>query len=98
MPRDADSQHFYAMCPVILIVDVGNDELWYSRQGGRRGRPCTAVMDYRRDSWKELAVIDIAYDHAIRWRIGQRQTGPPLRNQGAPTDCSGGLYEDSDGG
>ena len=63
--RGSDAQVMYPLCPVMLVVHLGNDDLRCARRRSESRSACTAVVDDGRDTREERLKVDLVDGKAI---------------------------------
>jgi len=89
--RGSDAEALDPLCPVVLIVDLRNDDLGCADQRGCGGGARTAVMDDGGDPLEEGLLIDLADGQAVGFAVHERQVGPTAGHDRRPPERAGCL-------
>jgi hypothetical protein len=69
--RRSDVESIDSLRPVVLVVDLGHDDLGRTGQRGCGRRAGTAVVDDRCHPFEQRLQVDLADDQAVRLAVHQ---------------------------
>src|SRR5262245_9160380 len=85
---DSNPEFLHSLRPVVLVVDLRNDNLRRARHGGGGCRAGPAMVDDRSHAWEEMLLIDLVDRQAVGGILRERELGPSTRPHRRPAGRS----------